>query len=119
MSTGNKGARVRAAAAQTIDAVVRSGQSLDSALLTYENNVPQIDRALLRLLSFGCLRRHWQLQSWIDVLLERPLKERDSVIRALLAVGLLQLTETRIPDHAAVSQTVEAVRLLRRPKFAG
>ena len=119
MSSGNKGARVRAAAAQTIDAVVSAGQSLDSALLSFEKKVPQEDRSLLRLLGFGCLRRHWQLQSWIDALLQRPLKERDSVIRALLAVGLLQLTETRIPDHAAVSQTVEAARLLRRPKFAG
>ena len=119
MSAGNKGARVRAAAAQTIDAVVKSGQSLDAALTSFENEVPQADRPLLRLLAFGCLRRHWQLQSWIDALLERPLRQRDSVIRALLAVGLLQLTETRIPDHAAVSQTVEAARLLRRPKFAG
>ena len=119
MGAGNKGARVRAAAAQTVDAVVSSGQSLDSALASFEKKVPQADRPLLRLLGYGCLRRHWQLQSWIDALLERPLRKRDSVIRALLAVGLLQLTETRIPDHAAVSQTVEAARLLRRPKFRG
>ncbi len=31
----------------------------------------------------------------------------------------MQLTDTRIPDHAAVSQTVEAARQLRRPKLAG
>ena len=37
----------------------------------------------------------------------------------LLAIGLYQLTDTRIPDHAVVSQTVEASRLLRRPKLAG
>jgi 16S rRNA (cytosine967-C5)-methyltransferase len=59
------------------------------------------------------------LQSWISILVDRPLKRRDSVINALLAVGLYQLTETRIPDHAVVSQTVEASRLLRRPKLAG
>ncbi len=47
------------------------------------------------------------------------MKKKDGVIRALLAVGLFQLTDTRVPDHAAVSQTVEAVRVLRRPKFAG
>ena len=77
------------------------------------------DRALLRLLCYGTLRRHWRLQFWIGQLLERPLKPRDSVINALLAIGLYQLAETRIPDHAVVSQTVEASRLLRRPKLAG
>jgi 16S rRNA (cytosine967-C5)-methyltransferase len=41
------------------------------------------------------------------------------VINALLCVGLFQLTDTRIPDHAAVSQTVDAARQLRRPKLAG
>jgi 16S rRNA (cytosine967-C5)-methyltransferase len=71
------------------------------------------------MLCYGTLRHHWRLQSWIDQLLDRPLKRRDSVINALLAVGLYQLTETRIPDHAVVSQTVEASRLLRRPKLAG
>ena len=71
------------------------------------------------MLSFGTLRNYWRLQEWIDALLDRPLKKQDSVVSALLAVGLYQLTDTRIPDHAAVSQTVEAARLLRRPKHAG
>jgi 16S rRNA (cytosine967-C5)-methyltransferase len=71
------------------------------------------------MLCYGTLRHHWRLQSWTGQLLDRPLKRRDSVINALLAVGLYQLTETRIPDHAVVSQTVEASRLLRRPKLAG
>ena len=77
------------------------------------------DRSLLRMLCFGTVRNHWRLQHWIGQLLSRPLKKRDSVINALLAVGLFQLSDTRIPDHAAVSQTVEAARQLRRPKLAG
>jgi 16S rRNA (cytosine967-C5)-methyltransferase len=36
----------------------------------------------------------------------------------LLCIGLYQLSDTRIPDHAAVSMTVEAARLLRQPKFS-
>ncbi len=71
------------------------------------------------MLSYGTLRSHWRLQSWIDRLLERPLRSRDAIVRSLLAVGLFQLTDTRIPDHAAVSQTVEAARVLGRPKLAG
>ena len=113
------GARTRAVAAEVIDAVVSGGQSLDAAIATHELRLPAAERALMRMLAYGVLRHHWQLQAWIGQLLERPLRSRDSVANALLAVGLYQLTDTRVPDHAAVSQTVEAVRLLRRPKLAG
>ena len=112
------GAKTRAVAARVVDAVV-GGQSLDAAIETHETALPPADRALLRMLAYGVLRHHWQLQEWIGQLLERPFRARDSVANALLAVGLYQLTDTRIPDHAAVSQTVEAVRVLRRPKLAG
>jgi len=113
-----KGARLRATAAQIVDAVVSDGRSLDTVLADHEDRVANDDRPLLRLLAYGALRFHWRLQFWVDALLERPLKPRDSVVNALLAIGLYQLGETRIPDHAVVSQTVEAVRFLRRPKLA-
>jgi 16S rRNA (cytosine967-C5)-methyltransferase len=119
MSASRQGARLRAAAAEVVDAVVTAGKSLDAALPAQESRLAEGDRALLRLLCYGTLRHHWRLQFWTGQLLERPLKPRDSVINALLAVGLYQLTDTRIPDHAVVSQTVEASRLLRRPKLAG
>ena len=113
------GARTRAAAASVVDAVISDGQSLDAAVAKYESQLPPGERSLLRMLAYGTLRHHWRLQEWIGELVNRPLKQRDSVINALLAIGLYQLCDTRIPDHAAVSQTVEAVRQLRRPKLAG
>ncbi len=113
------GARTRAAAAKVVDAVVSEGQSLDAAIAVHETQLPPGERSLLRMLAYGTLRHHWRLQEWIGELINRPLKRRDSVINALLAIGLFQLCDTRIPDHAAVSQTVEAVRQLRRPKLAG
>jgi 16S rRNA (cytosine967-C5)-methyltransferase len=91
---------------------------LDAALNEHERHIADDDRSLLRLLCYGTLRRHWYLQECVDALLGRPLKSRDSVVNALLAIGLYQLNETRIPDHAVVSQTVEAARMLRRPKLA-
>ena len=118
MSDKKKGAKLRATAAQVVDAVVTGGRSLDVALLDGEDRIMAEDRALLRLLCYGALRQHWLLKFWIDKLLDRPLKKRDSVINALLAVGLYQISDTRIPDHAVVSATVEAARLLKRPKHA-
>ncbi len=113
------GARTRAVTAEVVDAVVSGGQSLDAAIAAHEPRLPAGERPLMRMLAYGVLRHYWRLQEWIGLLLDRPFRARDSVANALLAVGLYQLTDTRVPDHAAVSQTVEAIRILRRPKLAG
>ena len=118
MSESSNGVRLRAVAAEIVDAVVTKGRSLDALIQQQEVQLPTGDRPVLRLLCFGALRYHWRLKSWIEGLLDRPLRPRDSVINALLAIGLYQLSDTRIPDHAVVSQTVEAARLLHRPKLA-
>ncbi len=115
----NAGVKARAAAARAVDAVVTGGRSLDAAIAGFEADIDEEARPLMRMLCYGALRRHWQLRGWIGGLLARPLKRRDSVIEALLSIGLLQLVDTRVPDHAAVSLTVEAARQLRRPKLAG
>jgi len=112
------GARVRALAAEVIDAVTGKGRSLDAALEHASTGLGNADRALLRLLCYGSLRHHWRLGEQVDAMLERPVKRRDRIIHSLLAVGLYQLADTRIPDHAAVSATVEAARALGRPRHA-
>jgi len=113
------GAKVRAVAAEVVDAVVSGGQSLDAVLAKNETRIVADDRSLLRMLSFGSLRHYWRLQNWVDQLISKPLRKRDRVVNALLVVGLYQIAEMRIPDHAVVSETVEAARQLRRPKLAG
>ena len=119
MSGAKTGAKLRAEAAKAIDAVVSDGRSLDVALATAEENLQPTDWPLVRMLCYGSLRYHFRLRSQLGQLLERPLKTSDSVIESLLVVGLFQLSDTRVPDHAAVSATVEATRLLRRPKYVG
>ncbi len=119
MNETRAGASVRAEAAKAVDAVVTDGRSLDAVLGELERHLSRADRPLVKMLCYGALRHHFRLRTDLGKLLDRPLKARDSVIESLLAVGLFQLTDTRIPDHAAVSMTVEAARLLRRPKYAG
>ncbi len=113
------GVKARVAAATVLHAVVVDGRSLDWALLQSEEGLPANDRSMVRMLCYGCLRQHWQLRSWLSALLDKPLKKRDRIIESLLVVGIFQLSDTRVPDHAAVSATVEATRALRRPKMAG
>jgi len=113
------GARLRAEAATAIDAVVSDGRSLDWALARSDENVSLQDRPLVRMLCYGCLRHHWQLRAELEALLKSPLRKRDRVVESLMVIGIFQLSDTRVPDHAAVSATVEAARVLRRPKLAG
>ncbi|MCI0516949.1 MAG: 16S rRNA (cytosine(967)-C(5))-methyltransferase RsmB [Woeseiaceae bacterium] len=117
MSDERNGARLRATAATVVERVVRDGRTLDSALS--EVQVAESEMPLLRMLCYGTIRYHWRLRAQLAALLDRPLKTRDRVIESLLAIGLFQLTDTRVPDHAAVSMTVEAARVLRRPAYAG
>ena len=119
MTGGAQGARLRAAAARAVDGVVSAGRSLDASLADAESTVAEADRPLLRLMAYGTLRHYWRLQGWLGMLMDRPLRARDSVVGALLAVGLYQLSETRVPDHAAVSETVAATRFVGRPRLAG
>ncbi|HEY3646259.1 MAG TPA: 16S rRNA (cytosine(967)-C(5))-methyltransferase RsmB [Gammaproteobacteria bacterium] len=70
------------------------------------------DAALVKELCYGTLRWQPRLDAWLAKLLQRPMKPADQDVKILLLLGLYQLAYLRIPDHAAVQQTVEACRLL-------
>jgi len=114
------GAPVRALAARVLDAVVHRGRSLKAELA---NALPQLvdtrDRALTEAVCFTALRQRARYDQALSLWMPRPLGARDGELRALLWVGLAQLDELALPPHAALSATVEAARLLRRPHQAG
>ena len=115
--TPSLGAGARALAARVNANVVRDGLSLERAL--NESRQPSSrDASLVRALCYGSLRWHHRLQWQADQLLNRPLKAADAELAALLRLGLYQLQWLRVPDHAAVSMTVDATKILRRPKFS-
>lgn len=108
----------RAAAARCIAAVAR-GQSLNQALAEALPAVVPRDRGLLQELAYGSLRWWHQLAPLCDGLLERPLKSRDSDLRALLVLGAYQLLHMGLPAHAAVDSAVRATRALDKPWARG
>lgn len=108
----SEGADTRAAAARAVADVVYRGRSLDDALPDRTARLPPQDRALAANLAYGVLRLWPRLDRWLGRLLARPLPEREAEIHVLIAIGLFQLEETRVPDHAAVAATVDAARAL-------
>jgi 16S rRNA (cytosine967-C5)-methyltransferase len=67
------------------------------------------DRQLATELAYGTLRRVPGIDRALEPLLERSLAAAPSPARAALRVGAHQILNTRIPSHAAVSETVGTV----------
>lgn len=111
-------ANTRAVAARVVAAVLK-GQSLSQALPPGLDQVAAADRSLLQQLCYGTLRDALRLQALLKRLLDKPLRERDIDIEALLLLGLYQLEGSRIPDHAAVATTVDASAHLQKPWARG
>ncbi len=110
---------VRAQAARTLARLFQYNQSLSALLPEALEKVTAQDRGLLQELCYGSLRWFPRLNTYLNLLLDKPLKPRDSDIQALLLLGLYQLQYTRIPDHAAISATVEAAKILKKQWAAG
>ncbi|MEZ5562916.1 MAG: 16S rRNA (cytosine(967)-C(5))-methyltransferase RsmB [Gammaproteobacteria bacterium] len=114
------GALNRAMAARAVLAVIDQGATLDAALATADTaGRDDRDRAHTKALAFGAVRWHLRHQAILAELLNRPLRNRDRILEALLSVGLFQLGDPEQPDYAAVSTTVEAARLLGQERAVG
>ena len=105
----------RTAAAQVIGQILRQQGSLSSLLPLALPKVAENERPFLQELCFGTLRWQPQLDAYLQHLLDKPLRGKDSDIQALLLLGLYQLVHLRVPDHAAIGETVEATRPLKKP----
>lgn len=106
---------VRAAAARGVARVIQGG-SLNDLLPAILGGISEpADKALTQELVYGSLRWAPRLEFMLSKLLDRPVRKREPRIHALLMVGLYQLFYMRVPPHAAVAETVEAARLMKKP----
>lgn len=104
--------------------VIQHGRNLPDAIsgaldheLAKNPDSTEIDRnrALIQAMCYGVIRLYPRLQFITEQLLSKPLKSKDLDITILILTGLFQLIEMRIPDHAAVSETVNVTKALKKP----
>ncbi|TLM75721.1 16S rRNA (cytosine(967)-C(5))-methyltransferase RsmB [Microbulbifer harenosus] len=112
----------RALAARVISRLYQDRGSLQRLLPWAEKQVDDEqangkNRSLLRELCYGTARFAPRLELLLAKLLRKPVKDEE--LEALMLVGLYQLEYTRIPDHAAISATVEAARALKLGHASG
>ena len=109
----------RAPAAEVLADVALRGASLRERLQPAQARLTDPrDRALLTALCNEGARWWLRFDRALDDLLQKPLRQREPVLHALLVLGLVQLEVLYLPAHAAVAATVEATRTLGRGGFA-
>ena len=104
---------VRAVAAKII-ASVEKGHSLASALPAAEDLIDEKQLPLLRQLCYGTIRHYFSLCNLRKILVSKPIKAKEHEVNALLLVGMYQLIYSRVPAHAAVTETVNAALALKK-----
>ncbi len=101
---------------RVLNQVLGQGRSLSTVLPEILESVPQAnDRAFARQLCFGVLRFLPRLEACATHHLNRSLKAKDQNLHAIILLGLYQLIYLRVPDHAAVSETVALTRAVGKP----
>ncbi|MCK4864356.1 MAG: 16S rRNA (cytosine(967)-C(5))-methyltransferase RsmB [Gammaproteobacteria bacterium] len=94
--------------------VTQHGRNLPDAIAKYADNIEENDRPLIQAMSYGVIRLLPRLEYIADQLINKPLKTKDYDVVLLILSGLYQLIEMRIPDHAAVSETVKVTKALKK-----
>ncbi|MBJ7536358.1 16S rRNA (cytosine(967)-C(5))-methyltransferase RsmB [Marinomonas transparens] len=104
----------RQVAIKVIANILLQQGSLSTQLARYQADVASEHIPLLKELCFGVCRHYPTLNSIALSLLSHPFEEKDTDLYATLLLGLYQLTHMNTPDHAAVNESVEACRLLKK-----
>lgn len=106
----------RALAARALAPVLAARESLSDTLPGVLTQVATQDRGLLQAIAFTTCRHALHYRALLAPLLQRP---PQPLVEALLLSGLAQLRDLRIPDHAALSETVNAARELKQDRVTG
>jgi 16S rRNA (cytosine967-C5)-methyltransferase len=107
--TDTQGLPARRAALQLLDAVLRRGQPLESALNAATRGIERSDdRALAHAIASETLRRLPDLDDLIDSATRQRLPD-DSKARLVLRIALVQALILKTPEHAAVATALPLV----------
>jgi 16S rRNA (cytosine967-C5)-methyltransferase len=78
--------------------------------LLEQSTLSERDRAFATELGYGTLRMQGKHDALIESTSDRPFAELDPGVVDVLRMGIHQIFEMRVPDHAAVGETVEVAR---------
>lgn len=116
MSEQHTSRQCRGYAAKGVDLVTKHNRTIDWVL---NNRAEWFISPETRHLFYGTIRHHQALVDLVSPLLDKPLRDKDSVVYSLMLVGAYQLKVADTPAHAAINETVNATRTISRPWSRG
>jgi len=128
VKTSNKNFSVsaRLQALWWLNSVLKDGRSINEVLASAlqpsdppKKLAEKADMPFAKQLLFGSLRYFHQIKAILDQLIEKPLKQKDNDIYAILILGIYQLRFLSVPDHAALSESVELTRKIKKSWSSG
>ena len=115
MNAATQAPNTRFVALRILQAVLDNGRSLSQAL---PEGLAQFqdtrERAFAQNLVIGTLRWQIRLQAIVNQLVKKPFKAKDQDIARLIQLGLYQILYLKVPEHAAVGETVALTSKLRK-----
>jgi 16S rRNA (cytosine967-C5)-methyltransferase len=98
---------------------VLKGRSLTTTLPIETRHLEPVDKSFVQEVCFGVCRHYFILENIQSRLLERPISKKYPLAPILINIGLYQLAFMRVPDHAAINETVAAVRSMGISNLSG
>ncbi len=92
--------------------ILVNGKSLDSCL-TQEHG------PMARQICYGVLRNYYQLDTIIDLLVEKPITSKNIDLRILLLTGIYSIEHLNRPDYSSVNAAVETTTHLKNHGLRG
>ena len=99
-----------------LSSVIKDGRSVNDVLsIKLKKSADLSDFPFAKQLLFGSLRYFHQIKAILDQLLEKQLKQKDLDVYSILIIGVYQLRHLSVPDHAAISESVELAKKIKKP----
>jgi len=109
-----KPAVLRAETAKRLWRVIKfeRSDSIDAVLKPVLANAEQ--QAWMSAAIYGCCRYYPRYQNQLIQFLKKPIKDNEGEVKALLILGLHQLSAMKVKPHAAINETVNACKILEK-----
>ena len=109
----------RILAAKTVIDVLKDHIPLNISIKKETSTLPDRDIAFSSEISYCTIRNIYFLKGILKKFLKRSLDEKNALAEAILLTGLAQICFMRTPAHAAINETVEALKNTGFSKLSG
>ena len=107
----------RAIAAKIINKVISENIPIKEAIV--QTKIPIEQTAFVKEICFGVCRYYYSLDLIVSTLITKPIKSKDEIVKFLIIIGIYQLKYLSTKNYAAISETVNAAGVLKKPWAKG